>query len=275
MKIVDVHLHASGRETIRQVLQTLDAAGVDIACVLAPFLTEPYSLQDGNSLQAANEYLASLVRGHEDRLVGFGVVNPALPGAAEQVERCLVDLHLRGLKMVPAGWFPYDEAACAVYAQAERYRAPILFHSGIFIDGRSSRFCRPAYFEALRDFPGLRVALAHLGWPWSDEAIAVCLIDRVRGMAPDECQFRLDISFGPPPCYRQEVVGQACRVLGADLLLFGSDRFLPCSGDYLRSAVDQAQGVLDALGITDAERHKILSQNALSWLGLQPREDER
>ena len=34
---------------------------------------------------------------------------------------------------------------------------PLLFHSGIFIDGRSGRFCRPTFFEALRDHPGLKV----------------------------------------------------------------------------------------------------------------------
>lgn len=276
MKIIDVHLHASGRETGRQVLRALDAAGVDQACVLAPFLTPPYSLHDPGALRAANQHLARLVRGHEDRLIGFAVVNPALPGALDELERCVVDLGLRGLKMVPSGWFPYDPAACAVYARAEQARLPLLFHSGVFIDGRSSRFSRPAYFEALRDFPHLRATLAHLGWPWTDEAVAVCLIDRIRGLAPGRSQFRLDLSCGPPPAYRDEAVRRAWQALGCELLLYGSDRFLPCRPEELRSAVAEVEALFDRLGVPGAERQRILAENALDWLGLdQGRDGQR
>jgi predicted TIM-barrel fold metal-dependent hydrolase len=267
--IVDAHLHASGRETATEVLAALDEAGVDMACVLAPFLTPPYSLHDAASLRAANEHLAALVRGHGDRLAGFAVVNPALPGAPEEVERA-ASLGLRGLKLVPAGWYPYEERALAVYAAAEAAGLPVLFHSGIFIDGRSSRFCRPAYYEAVRDTPKLRVSLAHLGWPWSDEAIAVALVDRIKGVEPQGCQFRLDISFGPPPPYRKQVVGRAWQVLGAELLIYGSDRFLPCSGADLRQAHSQARALLDGLGLSEREAGLVLAGNAQAWLKHAP-----
>ncbi len=265
MDTVDAHLHATGRETAGEVLSAMDEAGVSLACILAPFLTPPYSLQDQASLRAANDYVAALVRGHGDRLVGFAVVNPALPGAAAEVERC-VGLGLGGLKLVPAGWYPFDEVARPVYATAEAHRLPVLFHSGIYIDGRSSRYCRPAYYEGLRDYPGLRATLAHLGWPWCDEAIAVALIDRINGLQPNDCQFRLDLSFGPPSPYRREVIGRAWQVLGAGLLLYGSDRFLPCSGEELRRARDEAAAVLDALGLSGEETHRVFSGNALDWL---------
>lgn len=269
MKIVDAHVHASGRETAAEILGALDEAEVEVACILAPFLTPPYSLHDGPSLRAANDHVARLVRGHGDRLVGFAVVNPSLPGAAEEVQRA-AGLGLRGLKLVPAGWYPYEEAALAVYAAAEAAGLPVLFHSGVFIDGRSSRFCRPAYCEAVRSTPGLRVTLAHLGWPWSDEAIAVALIDRIRGLRPQDCQFRLDLSFGPPPPYRQQVVGRAWQVLGADLLVYGSDRFLPCRGRDLRQAHSQVRALLEGLGLSDGEVRQVLGENALAWLRIGP-----
>ncbi len=266
MKVVDAHLHTTGQETADEILKAMDEAGVELACILAPFLNPPYSLHDGASLQAANEHLARLACGHGDRLVGFAVVNPALHGAAEEVTRA-AGLGLQGLKLVPSGWHPYDDAARAVYAAAETAGLAILFHSGIFIDGRSSRFCRPADYEALRDYPRLRATLAHLGWPWCDEAIAVALIDRIRGLRPRDCQFRLDISFGPPPSYRAQAVGQAWRVLGAELLLYGSDRLLPISGEELRRAHDTAKTLLDELGVPEAEAQQILAGNALRWLG--------
>ena len=107
-----------------------------------------------------------------------------------------------GLNFVPTGWYPYDDRAHKVYARAAKLGLPILFHSGIFIDGRSGRFCRPTFYEAVREHPSLRVTLAHLGWPWCDEANAVGVIDLINGVDPDESQFRFDVSFGPPPIYR-------------------------------------------------------------------------
>jgi predicted TIM-barrel fold metal-dependent hydrolase len=268
--IIDAHLHTSGRETTGEVLRTLDDADVEVAFLLAPFLTEPYSLEDAGSLRAGNRHLSRLVEGHRDRLVGFAVVNPLHPEAAEDLERAAALPGIRGLKMVPTGWYPYDDCAHRVYETAAMLDLPILFHSGIFIDGRSGRFCRPSFYEAVREHPGLRVTLAHLGWPWCDEANAVGLIDRINGVEPADSQFRFDISFGPPPMYREEVFRKAIDVIGPRSMQFGSDRFLPCSGAHIRSAIDEVGQIFDELGVAEADRETIMSRTAAEWLRLCP-----
>ena len=266
--IIDAHLHTSGRETTVDVLHSLDDAGVDVAFLLAPFLTEPYALDDSGSLRAANRYLSQLIRGHTDRLVGFAVVNPLHNDAAGNLEEAAGLPGIRALKMVPTGWYPYEECAHRVYATAARLDLPVLFHSGIFIDGRSGRFCRPTFFEAVRDHPGLRVTLAHLGWPWCDEANAVGVIDRIHGVDPAESQFRFDISFGPPPVYREEVFRRALDVIGPRSMQFGSDRFLPCSGAHIRAAINEVTELFDQLGVGELEREDIMWRTASDWLRL-------
>jgi uncharacterized protein len=268
MRIIDAHLHCSGRESSDEVLRSLDEAGVETAVLLAPFLSDPYTIHDAASLRAGNEHLAKLVDGHSDRLIGFAVVNPLHPSAANDLEDAISRLGLRGLKTVPTGWYPYDEFAHQVYQRAAALDIPILFHSGIFIDGRSGRFCRPTFFEAVRDYSNLRVTLAHLGWPWCDEAIAVGVIDLINGVRPDESQFRFDISFGPPPVYRQEVLHKALDVLGPGLLQFGSDRFLPCSGQHIRDAINEVEALLDELEVDTPGRERILGGTAAAWLGI-------
>ena len=173
--------------------------------------------------------------------------------------------------MVPSGWFPYDDCAHDVYATASQLQVPILFHSGIFIDGRSSRYCRPAFFEAVREHPGLRVTLAHLGWPWCDEANAVGLIDLINGINPDSSQFRFDISFGAPPIYREDVLRKALALLTPALLQFGSDRFLPCSGEHIRSAIAEVDALFNLLGMDESARERVMSGTAAAWLGLDVR----
>ena len=266
--IVDAHIHCTGAESPDEVIRTLDEAGVDAAVLLAPFLTDPFSLADARSLNAANEYLGNLVRDHKDRLVGFAVVNPRHATASQDLEKAVERYGLRGLKLVPSGWYPYDDCAHRVYETASKYDLPILFHSGIFIDGRSGRFCRPVFYEAVRDHPGLKVTLAHLGWPWCDESNAVGVIDLINGVKPEDSQFRFDISFGPPPIYRKEVLTRALAVLGPEMLQFGSDRFLPCSGGHIRSMIEEVKNLLETLDVSPSDQERIFCKTASNWLDL-------
>lgn len=268
--IIDAHVHCTGRENASDTLRAFDEAGIDMAVLLAPFLNDGYSLDDAESLRRANAYLGRMVKAHQDRLVGFAVVDPRSPQAADDLRRAVEVDGLRGCKMVPTGWYPYEERVQPVFAAARELGIPLLFHSGIFIDGRSGRFCRPTYFEALRDHPGLRVALAHLAWPWTDEAIAVGLIDRIHGVPPADCMFRFDISFGPPPVYRAEVLAKALSVLGAESLQFGSDVFLPCDGAHIAERKQWVVDLLDELEVDAHARQAIWYGTAAAWLGLPP-----
>jgi uncharacterized protein len=128
--VVDAHLHCSGNERRRDVVRSLDGAKVDVAVLLAPFLTQPYRLADPTSLRSANAHIATLVKNPPDQLLGFAVVNP---------------LYTRAIKDLQ------DDFAHRAYERASTLGIPIIFHSGIFIDGRSGPFCRPVFYEAVRD----------------------------------------------------------------------------------------------------------------------------
>lgn len=265
--VIDAHLHCTGRERdAGEVLRALDEAAIDVGVLLAPFLDAPYSIHDAASLRRANAHLAALVRGHADRLVGFAVVDPRDPRAPDDLRHAIESLGLAGVKMVPTGWYPHEDRVQPTFAVASELELPVLFHSGIFIDGRSGRFCRPSYFEALRDHPKARVALAHLGWPWTDEAIAVGLIDRIHGVPAERSQFRFDVSFGPPPPYRLEVLERALDVLGAGLLQFGSDCFLPCPGREIAERRGWLEELLDVLEADAATRAQVMGGTAAAWL---------
>ena len=122
------------------MLRTLDEADIDVGVLLAPFLGDGYSLDDAASLRRGNQHLAALVRQHPDRLIGFAVVDPRPPDAPDDLRYAIEDLGLRGCKMVPTGWYPYEERVQPVFSVANEHALPLLFHSGIFIDGRSGRF---------------------------------------------------------------------------------------------------------------------------------------
>ena len=266
--IIDAHLHCTGDERTSDVLESLDDADIDVGVLIAPFLHNGYTMSDPEAIRRANEHLSTVVEGHADRLFGMAIVNPALPGAADELRHAVETLGLRGAKMVPSGWYPEDEVVQPTFGVASELKLPLLFHSGVFIDGRASRFCRPIGFEPLRDHPGARVTLAHLGWPWTDEAIALGLIDRIHGVPEDECAFRFDLSFGPPPPYRHDVLAKALEVLGPGLLQFGSDCFLPCPGSEIAERRGWLRDLLTDFDLDRTALERIWSGTAAAWLGI-------
>jgi predicted TIM-barrel fold metal-dependent hydrolase len=79
----------------------------------------------------------------------------------EEVRRCYDDLGLRGAgELVPTHWYPHDPALCMLWQALAELGMYTVFHAGIFYDGRQSTYCRPAYFESVRDATGFKGHLA-------------------------------------------------------------------------------------------------------------------
>src|SRR5262249_55183993 len=149
-----------------------------------------------------------------------------------EAKRCYHDLGMRGVKMVPSGWYPDEPPVIRLYQALADLGMYVAFHSGIFPDGRAGRFCRPAFYEAIHEVPGLRAQLAHRSWPWVDECIATLGMETIfHGDNPRKWQLRADLSFGPPDTWQLESWEHALAGLPHTMLLYASDVFWPCTPD--------------------------------------------
>jgi predicted TIM-barrel fold metal-dependent hydrolase len=131
------------------------------------------------SPEKCNDYIAACVRTDPDHLIGFGSVNPKHKGpqaAVEELERSVVELGLSGVKLYPMyqHWLANDpEIAFPIYAKAQQLQIPVMIHqAGSTRIDASLELGRPAILDDVgRAFRGLRVIVAHVGWPWVDEAL--------------------------------------------------------------------------------------------------------
>jgi predicted TIM-barrel fold metal-dependent hydrolase len=126
-----------------------------------------------------NDYIAAVVRTDPDRFIGFGSVNPLYKGpdaAAAELERAVVELGLTGVKLYPMyqHWAVNDrEVAFPIFAKAQELGIPVMIHQAgsTRIDAKLE-LGRPAMLDDVgRVFRDLRVIIAHVGWPWVDEAL--------------------------------------------------------------------------------------------------------
>ena len=250
------------------VLRGMDAAGVD---KLVLFSAAP--LRDGREPIAMRDSAADVARvaaAAPDRIIPFLWVEPLLPGAVDDLDYAVNDLGIKGVKMIPNHWYPTDEAVFPVYEKIQELGIPLLCHSGILWGNRDcSRFCQPVLYEALLNFPGVRFALAHIGWPWVDECLAVA--GRFRHEAQrlgTESQMWVDTCPGTPPIWREQALQKAFAYLGDERLLWGSDSTANHVEGAGRTLAEDRRILRSILGATAEAERRWLGENAMRFLGL-------
>ena len=95
----------------------------------------------------------------------------------DEMERCVHDLGLRGMKLAPnyQTFEPMGEPAKRVYDYAQRNGLPIVFHQGTAPTPTAPlRYAHPLVMDEIAmAFPDLVVVMAHLAHPWFADCIAV------------------------------------------------------------------------------------------------------
>ncbi len=268
MRIWDCHVHCDGTENGKDVLKAMDAAGIERINLFSnyPWREEggrkvphgPSSYASREALRACVEHIAGVQATDPSRIYGLAWIDPRSPYAVEEVERGVVDRGLRGIKLIPDQWFPYDEMMFPLYAKIEELGKVIMFHSGIVYGfGDSSRYCKPVNFEVLLNFPKLRFSLAHIGWPWVDEYLAVfgSFWSSV-GYDKEKTRMFVDTCPGTPDAWRTDAMRKAVPFVGTGRLMFGTDahpkslernapRHISRDLSILREVIGVSQGQLD------------------------------
>jgi len=173
---VDYHCHITMTEyadienptrvsvTLEEFIADLDEAGFQKAVVLSDMRTTP-------------EQVSEFVGRAPDRFIGFGHVNPMDAESGDEVLRQREELGLFGLKLYPTteGYFVNDERAFGVYEAASSISMPVMFHhAGMPAPGDLLKHSDPALIDEVAcSFPGLKIVLAHLGYPRVDETLYV------------------------------------------------------------------------------------------------------
>ena len=195
-----------------------------------------------------NDEVAAFVAEAPDRLVGVGSVDISRPLAAvKEIRRCVHELGFKAIRVLP--WLceapPTDRRFYPVYVACAEEGVPFCTQVGHTGPLMPSEVGRPIYLDQVAlDFPELVIVGGHIGYPWTEEAIAVVTKHE---------NLYIDTSAYTCKRYPPELV-RFMKTNGASRVLFGTN--------YPMINHAKALEDIDSLGLSDESRALFLSGNA-------------
>lgn len=211
-----------------------------------------------------NEEISYMVSLAPDIFIGFASVDPFRSDALDVLDKAFDEQKLMGLKLHPSkqAFYPGDKLLYPIYQKCLEFSKPILFHSGMSWEPNClMEYSRPVHFERVAlDFPELRICLAHFGWPWIYETVALLL--KYTNVYTDTSLLYMD----SPEMFLSEVLQHQLGPLWiennlASKVMFGSNN------PRFRTA--RIKRGLESLNWRPETLQKILGGNALEFLGLK------
>jgi predicted TIM-barrel fold metal-dependent hydrolase len=170
------------KQSMELLLKEMDDAGVTLGVVMGRF--------SGVYGSVTNQDVAEIVKAYPERFVGVGSIDPSdRRRALRQMDEAL-SLGLKGINLEPGAYptplYADDRRLYPIYAYCEDRGIPVVIMAGGSA-GPDITYTNPAHVDHVcGDFPGLRVAVTHGGWPWVQEILHVAYRHPNLYVSPDQ-----------------------------------------------------------------------------------------
>jgi predicted TIM-barrel fold metal-dependent hydrolase len=228
-------------------IAAMDAAGIDHGVLCAWYGPEGALI--------SNDEVAEFVGHAPDRLSALASVDVRRPvEAARELRRCVTELGFKGLRLLPWLWEqpPNHRRWYPLYATCVELGVPFCLQVGHTGPLRPSEYGRPIPYldDVALDFPDLVIVGGHIGYPWTEEMVA---------LARKYEHVYIDTSAYTARRYPPELV-RYLRADGRRKVLFGSN--------WPMIAPEKALADLDALELDDEAAALFLGATAERVFGL-------
>jgi len=208
--------------------------------------------------QAGNEELAEEVRGHSDRLIPFAVINPFYTGWQDDLKICHEEFGMKGLRLYPK-WHNYQlsNPCCRELVNDATERGMVISIPIRVEDNRQRSWLLnipditlKEIVELVKAHPKARFILLNgIGY-------TRCPL----GRKDNDLPANYVIGLSRLSAVLANELGQLITNLGTERVMFGTG--MPFNYP------DPALVKIEVLDASEADKEKIFSQNAMTWLKL-------
>ena len=236
-------------QSMDQLLDEMTQAGVTCGVVMGRC--------SGLYGSVSNQDVADIVKTWPGRFIGIGSIDPRdRKNAVGQIDEAL-ELGLKGINLEPGAYaeplYADDRRLYPIYAYCEDRDIPVTIMAGGSA-GPDLSYTAPMHVDRVAaDFPALRIAITHGGWPWVRQMLHIAFRRANVYLSPDQYLCNMP--------GMQDWIDAANGFLGERLLYASSYPFIGVRA-YARwfRSLPIAPGRLDDL----------MGHNAQRFLGLAP-----
>jgi hypothetical protein len=234
-------LEAGAPWPVQATLDAMDEGGIDRSLISA--------WVGPRGALVSNDEVAAFVREAPDRLVGVGSVDIRRPrDAVRELRRCVRELRFKAVRVLPWLWElpPTHARFYPVLAECCELDIPFCTQVGHTGPLMPSEFGRPIPYidQVAIDFPELVVVCGHIGYPWTEEMVAV---------ATKHANVYVDTSAYTIERYPRALTDYL-RAHGRDKVLFGTN--------WPMVSPAKALAALPSLGLDADTESRFLERNA-------------
>lgn len=255
--IIDSHAHIGDGKDEKDLLKSMDKAGIDYVLLIAD--------------SAAGEYKTTtevVVRiGEENtRLKAIGCIEYKNFGSKQfdQLITYLKTGKIYGVKFYPGyeDFYPCEEKLLPFYEEVSKLGKPVIFHTGLLQQGVPGKLkqSHPLNIDELaQKFPELKIVMAHFGNPWVIDATMVAW--RNKNVYVDlSGYFGSSISPEHIKFFKYDLKILTGWLEGYQKCLFGTDWPIAPQNDYLKT--------VRSLPMSEVEKELVFWKNAKTIFNL-------
>ncbi|MCK4305444.1 MAG: amidohydrolase [Candidatus Eisenbacteria sp.] len=247
MRMIDSHVHLVDDESFRHTLEIERSAGAVKVIVSCLNPCDGIYKPSPEQFREDNARVYQWMRKESGFVEGWAYVNPEFPEESlDEIDRAVNEYGMVGIKL-ECGCVCTDARYGAIMEKAISLNLPVLQHTWFKITGCIQGESTPLDVASMaRDFPQVRIIMAHMGGDWQRGIKAVRDLPNVSA----------DISGSIVDC---GMVEEGVAELGAGRILFGTD--LP--------DIDLWTSLGKVMGseISCRDREMILYENAARLMG--------
>src|SRR5215510_2866218 len=234
------HLLETGL-TAEQIVEAMDRAGIRTLMLSAWHRPGQWIFH--------NDQIAEMTRQFPGRFVGVAAVNLEKPvQAVRELDRAVRELGFKALRVIPWLWKlpPNDKLYYPLYVKCIELDIPFCTQVGHTGPKMPSETGRPIPYidEIALTFPELKIVGGHIGYPWTDEMIAV---------AWKHENVYIDTSAYLPRYYPPQLI-HYLKTYGKEKVLFGTN--------FPQLSLEKCVQQVEDLGLPDEAKENFLYRNA-------------
>jgi predicted TIM-barrel fold metal-dependent hydrolase len=222
--------------------------------------------------------VATAVKAFPERIVGYLMLDPTQPGAADQLRDSVQHHGLKGVTLFPAmhHFHAHDECVYPLYRAAAELGIPVFVHFGVLKVSIRDRLGLPNIFD-LRysnptdlhkiaiEFPAVNFIIPHFGCGYLRETLM--LGAQAPNIYVDTSSSNTWLTYMPSSLDLKTVFQKTLQVFGSRRILFGTDSNVFPRG-WRQDIFRQQMEILQGLAIPPDTAEAMLGGNIARVLGL-------